>query len=436
MDISIDVPKLKLGARRINLFPIWFMFLLAGFAVGVHGMYTVLTKGLSVTGLSNQVPWGLWIAIDLSSIALGGSAFVFGVIVYLFRIERFKRIGMLAVLLGFLGYSTAGFVLLFDLGQPFRFWHPVVYWQPHSLLWEITMCVVLYLSVLLAELLPIVVEHPLFHSHPVLDRSKFLRGAANFIQKLSGWLHKAGPVLAVIGLTLSLLHQASLGATYGVLSGRGLWFSQTAPVIFVLSAVAGGTCLLFITGIIVFRVMRPGLVKDDVLYDIARIAGYVALLCIYIRMWDWAVTNYYSFDVEIALQTELLNTVAPYTTSFWLGQIAFAVIPGFVLVSAKRIKRFRILAFFALLPIVCTVLTRWNYNLSGLIAQITYDPFTPTVILNTYAPTVTEWQVGIGVISYWLLAFSLAVRFLPFKGEEHHHTGGHEDHLPEAAAAD
>ncbi|MBN2046122.1 MAG: polysulfide reductase NrfD [Anaerolineales bacterium] len=435
METDIRVPKLRLAGKEYPLFPIWILFLIAAFGIGLHGMVTVLTKGLSVTGLSNQVAWGLWIAIDLSSIALGGSAFVFGVIVYLFKIERFKRVGMLAVLLGFLGYSTAGMVLLFDLGQPLRFWHPVVYWQPHSLLWEITMCVVLYLSVLLAELLPIVLEHPLFHSHPILDKSKFLRGFTNFLQKLSAWLHKTGPFLAVIGLTLSLLHQASLGATYGVLAGRGLWFSQTAPVIFVLSAVAGGTCLLFLTSIIVFRVMRPGLVSDSVLYDIARIAGYVALLCIYIRVWDWAVTNYYSFDREIALQTELLNTVAPYTTSFWIGQVLFAAIPGFALVSAKRIKRFRILAFFAILPLICTILTRWNYNLSGLIAQITYDPFTPTVIQNSYSPTVTEWQVGMGVISYWLITFSLAARFLPFKGD-HHHKEHHEPDVPEPVTAD
>jgi Ni/Fe-hydrogenase subunit HybB-like protein len=337
---------------------------------------------------------------------------------------------MLAVLLGFLGYSTAGMVLLFDLGQPFRFWHPVVYWQPHSLLWEITMCVVLYLSVLLAELLPIVLEHPIFHSHPILERAKFLKKVTELLHKLSNFLHKIGPVLAVIGLTLSLLHQASLGATYGVLSGRGLWFSPTAPIIFVLSAVAGGTALLFITSIIVFKIMRPGLVKDEILYDIARMAGSVALLCIYIRLWDWAVSNYYSFDLEIALQTELLNKVAPYASSFWIGQILFAIIPGFILISAKRIKNFKVLALAAVLPMVCTVLTRWNYNLSGLIAQITYDPFTPTVILNTYTPTPVEWQVAMGVISYWLIAFSLAARFLPFKGENHDH---HEE-AAEAAA--
>jgi Ni/Fe-hydrogenase subunit HybB-like protein len=70
-----------------------------------------------------------------------------------------------------------------------------------------------------------------------------------------------------------------------------------------------------------------------------------------------------------------------------------------------------------------------------LIAQITYDPFTPTVILNSYSPTTTEWQVGMGVVSYWLIAFSLAARFLPFKGDDHHHKDHpKEEHLEPAAA--
>lgn len=419
MQSSLYAPTLKIGNRKIKIFPLWLGFLSLGLLVGVVGAYQVFRYGLQVTGLSNQVPWGLWIVVDLSSIALGGSAFVFGAIVYLLRIQRFATVGRLAVLLGFLGYSAAGLVLLFDLGQPLRFWHPVVFWQPHSLLWEITMCVVLYLSVLLAELLPAVVEHPSFRQHPLLERYSILRWAATLLQRFAHLLHRLGPVLAVIGLTLSLLHQASLGATYGVLSGRGLWFSPTAPIMFVLSAMAGGTALLFVLSILVFRVMRRAVVPDDVLYDIARIAGAIALLCIYIRIWDWAVTNYYSFDREVALQTNLLNTVAPYTASFWIGQVIFALIPGFVLLSARRIKNLKILAAAAMLPVICTVLMRWNYNFSGLIASITYDPYTPTVVLNTYTPTWQEWAVAIGVISYWLLGFSLGARYLPFEVEAH-----------------
>lgn len=411
---------MRFGKKEIDIFPYWVGILVLGVIFGLIGAVNVLTNGLVVTGLTDQVPWGLWISIDLSSIALGGSAFVFGVIVYLIRSERFETIGKLAVLLGFLGYSTAGMVLLFDLGQPLRFWHPIFFWQAHSLLWEVTMCVVLYLNVLIAELLPIVLEHEIFHSHPFLDRYPILRKGVDALHAISHWLHKYAPALAIIGLTLSLLHQASLGATYSVLSGRGMWFNQSAPVQFVLSAMGGGTAFLFFLSVIVFKMMRPGLVKDDVLYDVARIAGGIVLLCIYIRVWDWAVTNYYSFDTEVALQTEMLNKVTPYSLTFWIGQVFFALIPGIILLFANKIRNFRVLLIAAILPAICAVLVRWNYNFSGLIAMITYDPFTPEVIINGYKPTWQEYAVGTLVISYWLLAFSFAARFLPFKSASHH----------------
>ncbi len=423
MQAIIHYPKIRIGKFSIDIFPYWVGLLLALIAFGLVGAYVVLTEGLYVTGLSNKVPWALWITIDLSSIALGGSAFVFGVIVHLLRIKRFEVVGKLAILLGFLGYSTAGMVLLFDLGKPFRFWHPVVYWQPHSLLWEITMCVVLYLTVLMAELLPIVLEHPGICDNFLTKRFAILCKVRTAVTWLAEKLHAVSPALAVIGLSLSLLHQASLGATYSVLSGRGLWFNQSAPVQFVLSAVAGGVALLFFLSIVVFRIMRPGQVKDDVFYDLARISGAATLLLTYLRVWDWAVTNYYSFDREIALQTQLLDTIAPYTLTFWLGQALLPALAGALLLAAKRIRSFRILLAVAAIPIFNAILMRWNYNFSGLIASISYDPFTPTVILNSYTPTWVEFAVGGMVISYWLLLFTLAARYLPFQrpqGDAHH----------------
>jgi Ni/Fe-hydrogenase subunit HybB-like protein len=422
MQTTIQPLTMRLGKREVDIFPYWIGLLVVGILFGLVGAYQVFANGLQVTGLSNQVPWGLWISIDLSAIALGGSAFTFGVLVYLFKIKRMEIVGKLSVILGFLGYSTAGMVLLFDLGQPLRFWHPIVFWQPHSLLWEITMCVVLYLTVLMAELLPIVLEHPIFSTHPWLDRFPILRKLSNSLIWLAHRLHGWAPAFALIGMTLSLLHQASLGATYSVLSGRGLWFNQSAPVQFVLSAMGGGTSLLFFLSVVVFRIMRPGLVKDEVLYEVARIGGAIVLLCIYMRIWDWAVTNYYSFDIEVALQTEMLNSVTPYSTTFWVGQVLFALIPGLILIMAKRVRNFRILMLAAILPAFCTVLVRWNYNFSGLIASITYDPYTPTVVLNSYAPTWQEWAVASLVISYWLIGFSLAARFLPFRSAEHGHS--------------
>jgi Ni/Fe-hydrogenase subunit HybB-like protein len=419
MTAHIHVPKLNVGKRQIDVFPLWLVLLGAGLAFGLTGAFIVLRDGLQVTGLSNQVPWGLWISIDLSSISLGGSAFVFGVIVYLLRIKRMEAIGKLSVLLGFLGYSTAGMILLFDLGQPLRFWHPVVFWQAHSLLWEVTMCVVLYLSVLMAELLPVVLEHPVFSGHSWLTKFPLLGKAFALLHKIAHLLHSFGPLLAIAGLTLSLLHQASLGATYSVLAGRGMWFNQSAPVQFVLSAMGGGIALLFFMSVIVFRVMRPGLVSDDTLFDVARLSGGVTLLFIYLRMWDWAVANYYSFDMLVDMQTRALDTIAPFSLTFWLGQILLPLVGASLMLAAGKIRNFRLLMIASILPMFTAVLMRWNYNFSGLIASITYDPFTPAIRINNYAPSWVEFAVGTLVICYWLLMFSLAARFLPFQGKGH-----------------
>ena len=127
MQTDIHIPRFRLGKKHVDIFPYWVGLLVLGILFGMYGAFVVLRDGLDVTGLTNKVPWGLWVVMDLASISLGGSAFVFGVIVYLMKLKRFETVAKLAVLLGFLGYTTAGMVIWFDLGQPFRFWHPMVF---------------------------------------------------------------------------------------------------------------------------------------------------------------------------------------------------------------------------------------------------------------------------------------------------------------------
>ena len=67
----------------------WLAFLGLCIMIGLVSAYEVLTKGLSVTNMSNTVPWGLWITIDLSAIALGAGAFTLSAIVYMLRLKRF-----------------------------------------------------------------------------------------------------------------------------------------------------------------------------------------------------------------------------------------------------------------------------------------------------------------------------------------------------------
>src|SRR5512138_3482219 len=127
------------------------LILLGGLIAGI----LVFWKGLGITNLTDMVPWGLWITIDLSSIALAAGAFSLCAGVYLFGLKRYQPIARTATFVGLIGYTMAMLALILDIGKPERFWKAVVYWNTHSLMWEVTMCVVLYLTVLVFETMPI-----------------------------------------------------------------------------------------------------------------------------------------------------------------------------------------------------------------------------------------------------------------------------------------
>jgi formate dehydrogenase iron-sulfur subunit len=72
--------------------------------------------------------------------------------------EEFKPMVRPAILTAFLGYVLVVVALMFDLGQPHRVWHPLVMWNPRSVMFEVGWCVTLYTTVLFLEFLPVVLE--------------------------------------------------------------------------------------------------------------------------------------------------------------------------------------------------------------------------------------------------------------------------------------
>lgn len=397
------------SAPTLTPFTLWVGGLVVALLIGVFAMIRVLLNGLQVTGLSDIVPWGLWITIDLSAIALGAGAFTFSAAVYLFRIHRLEPLARPAVFVGFLGYTSAMLALAMDIGRPDRFYHPLIYWNVHSVLWEITWCVVLYSTVLVIEVFPVVAESHFFDRWP-------------WVRKLAHRVHGLTPVLAVVGMGLSLLHQSSLGATYGVLSGRAIWFKPSLPIMFIISAVAGGMSLTLLATIVSSKLLHTQLIKPDIKREVARVVGYTTLAYLYIKLWDWAATSYYSHAPGTASAVQRLQATTPYTTTFWGIEIILAgIVPAVILLYQPLRRNDR--ALMVALGLIClgVVVNRWNVTLSGLVAPPAWSPgVLGNVVAATYFPTLTEILVAVGIVAYWLLGFTLGVRYLPLYNHRKH----------------
>lgn len=379
----------------------WLTSLGITFGVGVIAMVIVLAMGLQVTGLSDRVPWGLWITLDLSSIALGAGAFTFSAAVYLFRIKKLEVMARPAVFIGFLGYSSAMLALAMDIGRPDRFWHPIVYWNVHSVLWEVTWCVILYSTVLVLEVLGVIGDSRLGRRWPNL-------------QKIGHMSHRLTPILAIIGMGLSLLHQSSLGATYGVLSGRAIWFKPSLPVMFIISAIAGGMSLTMLASMIVGRLRHQQFLPPAMCVGVTKTIGFITLGYLYMKIWDWAATSYYSHTPATAGMLERLNATTPYTATFWGIEILLGgLAPALILLLPNLCER-KDLVMAALTSIVIgVVINRWNVTLSGLVAPPAWSPgVLGNVIAVSYSPSIIELLVALGIVSYALLGFTLGVRYL------------------------
>ena len=386
----------------------WLGFIGLCLVIGLVAAFEVLTKGLTVTNMTDTIPWGLWITIDLSSIALGAGAFTLSAIVYLLKLKRFQPIVRLAVFVGFIGYSSALLTLVMDIGRPDRFWHPWVYWNIHSVLWEITWCITLYLTIMILEFLPVFAELPFFARWPRFGR-------------VAHSLHKAAPVLALVGLGISLLHQSSLGATYGILRSRPIWFKPSMPIMFILSAVAVGPSITMATAFLAEWITGKKALAHDVLRTIARFSGFGLLAYAYIKFWDLLAVTYYGRSPQVNQAFAMLNDQTPYGFGFWVGEIILGILLPVIFFLAPRFNRRPLfLVLGALSAVIGILVNRWNVTVSGLTVPLAYSPgvlYRPEA--GSYWPSLAEWGVAVGVIGYALLMLTLGLRFLPlFKGKD------------------
>ncbi len=179
---------------------------MAVLCIWVAALWTLIrrfSEGLgAVTGMNDAAPWGLWIGADVfAGVALAAGGFVLAATVHVFRIERFEPILRPTVLTAFLGYVLVAVALFIDIGRPLSWWHPLVMWQHHSIMFEVTWCVILYSTVLAIEISPVVLER--------LGLTKLLK------------LVKITTIPVVIaGVILSTMHQSSLGSLYLIVPGK------------------------------------------------------------------------------------------------------------------------------------------------------------------------------------------------------------------------
>jgi formate dehydrogenase iron-sulfur subunit len=389
--------------------------LLARFALGLGGS----------THLSNTYAWGLWIVFDLVWIAVAAGAFATAGLIYVLQRKDLYSMGRSAVLLGLLSYSFVTVTLIADLGLPWHFYQLGLQAPLQSAMFEVSWCVGLYVTVLLLEFLPVPFERwGLRKAHEawqrwsgayvafavtvfvyLLSRNLLYAAAAAVIFSFLAWVFrskgkKADPImLAIAAVTLSTMHQSSLGSLFLLMPDKVApqWWSPVMPINFFLSSVAAGTGLI----ILVEMWMAKGWKRT------LPVAQLVSMS----KITFWALLVYLVFRLgDLAVRGELLQAFVRPFGSLFTAEIVLGGIVPLLLLAIVRTRNSPALFFSgAFLTTAGVVLNRMNVVLLAM----TLKGAMPQVAPETYSPAIFEWGISIGLIAATILLFGLGARLMP-----------------------
>jgi Ni/Fe-hydrogenase subunit HybB-like protein len=301
--------------------------------------------------------------------------------VHIFNLERFRAVARPALLTAFLGYILEAAAVMFDLGRPYRIWHPLVMWNPRSPMFIVGWCVMLYSAIMAAEFAPVVFEK--------LRMEKPLR-----------ILRAISVPLVILGVTVSVIHQSALGTFYVLLPGKlyPLWYTPMLPVLFFISSVCAGLAMTLVESGLSSKHFGHALDKYviDTLSRVLLVALVVYGVVRFQDLWRQGAWQYaWSTGYEASL--------------FWV-EIGLSVIIPITLLSLRRVREDpNRLYLVAILTVAGFLANRLNVAVTGMERYAGVR----------YIPRWTEVAITLSMVAVGITAFAYAVKYLPIFTHEH-----------------
>lgn len=303
-------------------------------------------KGIgSITNLSQEVPWGLWIGFDVvTGVAFAGGAYVITFIVYILNNHKYHSIVRVTVLNGFLAYVFYAGALLLDLGRPWNVVNPIIgnNFGTNSVLFLVAWHFLLYMIAQLIEFSPAIAEW---------------LGARKIRKILSGMTVAA----VIFGITLSMLHQSGLGALFLMAKEKihPLWYSEFIPILFFVSSIFAGLSMVIFEGSISQKVFFDQISEKDrrshhsIVISLSRICAGTLFVYFFLQLLVFIHDK----------QWGLLNSPMGYW--FLTEMLGFVLLPMFLFFHSYRSNNTLLIKVAAILTMVGVILNRLNVTVIG-----------------------------------------------------------------------
>ncbi len=346
-------------------------FLLTGFValMAVTVLIRLLTGFQYVTNLTDETPWGMWIAFDvMCGVALAGGGYSTALLVSIFKYEKYAVVARGALLTSLLGYILVMAGLFLDIGQWFNFWRPFVSWGHTSVLFEVFWCLSMYTTVLSLEFFEIITERVL-------------------VKKLHPIMVKALPVLVVIGLVFPVLHQSSLGGLFLIMKEKmfPLWWSEFLPIYFLMSSFFIGSAMVAVETSLA-KTAYGHEIPHNIMLALVRVGARIMSIYLLMKIYDLCTMDLWGYVFQGTLQSNM-----------YCIEMVFGIIIPIIIIFSPWSKTKAGLLTYAWLTVLGVILNRLNCV------------FTSMYESGSYFPCIGEIIVSVGLISMGILIYCFLV---------------------------
>ena len=358
-------------------------------AIGLVVTIVRFTQGIgSVSNLDDNQPWGIWIGFDLlCGVCLAAGGYFTTVACYVMGMKHFHSAARPAVLTAFLGYLFVVVALLYDLGHPLRLPYAFFYPGTTSVLFEVGLCVATYVTVLFCEFSVMPIEW-LAHRFPVL----------RFFHKL---ITKTVILLTIFGVTLSTLHQSSLGSLFLIAPGKlhPLWYSPFMPMFFFVSSMAAGASMVIFEGMLTHKglqfYMDTNHAKDSKLVTLSfsRAASFILMGYFMLKLIDMIVQNNMGY------------LFSGYGVLWLVEMFGFVLLPALVYAKGARDGNEHICQIASIITVLGIIFNRFNVSI------IAFNWHLPAA--ERYFPSWHEITVSVFIVTLIITVYRFIVYHMP-----------------------
>ncbi|MEH0018724.1 MAG: Ni/Fe-hydrogenase cytochrome b subunit [Desulfobacter sp.] len=380
--------------------PLWtpgVLVMLAFMFAGAIAVIARFTGGIGyVSNLSNARPWGIWVGIDVATgVALAAGGFTTAALAHIFGRRAYEPVTRPALLTAALGYTFVVLGLLVDIGRSWAIWKPMFNWNTSSVLFEVAMCVMIYLTVLYIEFLPIVAER--FKGRVCLPGIlSGLNAPLDGVLRIGdAVLDKAMWVFVILGVVLSCMHQSSLGSLMLVAPTKlhPLWYTPVLPLLFLSSAIAVGFPMVVVETTLAASSFKLDN-EMDLLTPLTRITLFLLGFYMVVKLGDMVARGTWVYLLDGTGQTNA-----------FIVELLFGIMVPWIMLLSRRVRQSpRGLFTAAALIVGGVVLNRINVFIVG---------FRPPLSQDSYFPAPGEILVTLGLIAALMFIYRCAVTWLP-----------------------